>query len=195
MAPGLELERIGSFTQAGKASGAPHVLVNYHAPRSTGVDRWFETQIKPVDLSVPLPECGRIGWFEPKVLGSTIYRLEILANFIHRGGLAVLCLAGTTTLPAMTVRVECGEVPLLSNVLRVVRHPEEPPGAAIQAAWASVAAAEQLATHENRDVLLMIDDLLQNLIAPTNNSACLEGTPSARFSNACEASTNCTRSC
>lgn len=161
VAVGLEIDALGRSLD-GKASGAPHVCVDMHAPRSIGVDRWFETQIKPVDLLVPLPECGRIGWFEPKILGSTILKLEILANFIRRGGVGVFCLAGTTTLPAMTVRVECGEVPLLSNVLRIVASADEPPGAAVQAAWASVAAAEHFASQENREVLLMIDDI-QNL--------------------------------
>ena len=140
----------------------------------------FETGIKVIDLLEPYPKGGKVGLFGGAGVGKSVIVMELIRNIaIQHGGYSVFCGVGERTREGNDLWLEMKESGVLSKTCLVFGQMNEPPGARMRVALASLTMAEHFRDEERQDVLLFIDNIFRFVQAGAEVSALLGRMPSA----------------
>ncbi|HUF63921.1 MAG TPA: F0F1 ATP synthase subunit beta [Verrucomicrobiales bacterium] len=147
----------------------------------------LETGIKVIDLICPFSKGGKVGAFGGAGVGKTVVIMELINNIAkNHGGFSVFAGVGERTREGNDLYQEMSEAGVInqedlskSKVALVYGQMNEPPGARLRVALASLSMAEYFRDEENQDVLLFVDNVFRFSQAGSEVSALLGRTPSA----------------
>ena len=147
----------------------------------------FETGIKVVDLLEPYLRGGKIGLFGGAGVGKTVIIMELIHNIaLKHGGVSVFGGVGERTREGNDLWLEMQESgvinledPAKSRAALVYGQMTEPPGARLRVALSALTVAEYFRDAENKDVLLVIDNIFRFTQAGSEVSTLLGRMPSA----------------
>ncbi len=147
----------------------------------------LETGIKVIDLICPFSKGGKVGAFGGAGVGKTVVIMELINNIAkNHGGYSVFAGVGERTREGNDLYQEMSEAGVInqedlskSKVALVYGQMNEPPGARLRVALASLSMAEYFRDEENQDVLLFVDNVFRFSQAGSEVSALLGRTPSA----------------
>ena len=154
--------------------GAPPPL----ARRSTR-SAVFETGIKAIDVLLPLESGGKAGLFGGAGVGKTVLLTELIHNMVgqHRG-VSIFCGIGERCREGEELHREMSEAGVLDDMVMLFGQMNEPPGARFRVGHAALAMAEYFRDDEQRDVLLLIDNIFRFIQAGSEVSGLLGQMPS-----------------
>lgn len=131
------------------------------ARRSTKTEV-FETGIKVIDVLLPLERGGKAGLFGGAGVGKTVLLTEIIHNMVgQHEGVSIFCGIGERCREGEELYREMKEAGVLDNMVMVFGQMNEPPGARFRVGHAALTMAEYFRDDENRDVLLLIDNIFR----------------------------------
>jgi len=147
----------------------------------------FETGIKVIDVLVPLERGGKAGLFGGAGVGKTVLLTEMIHNMIGQQ-------QGPATAPAKGVSIFCGigercregeelyremkDAGVLPNMVMVFGQMNEPPGSRFRVGQVALTMAEYFRDDEQRDVLLLIDNIFRFIQAGMEVSGLMGQMPS-----------------
>ena len=139
----------------------------------------YETEIKALDLLVPMPRGGKLGLFGGAGVGKTVLVMELMQRTIsHEGGVPVFAGVGERTREANEVYLQMKDQGLLEDSVLVFGQMHETPGARFRVAHTALTVAEHFRDHDHRDVLLFIDNIYRYVQAGMEVSSLLGRIPS-----------------
>ena len=154
--------------------GAPPPL----ARRSTR-SAVFETGIKAIDVLLPLESGGKAGLFGGAGVGKTVLLTELIHNMVgHHHGVSIFCGIGERCREGEELHREMSEAGVLDDMVMLFGQMNEPPGARFRVGHAALAMAEYFRDDEQRDVLLLIDNIFRFIQAGSEVSGLLGQMPS-----------------
>jgi F-type H+-transporting ATPase subunit beta len=138
----------------------------HHAPpalaRRSTKSEIFETGIKLIDVLMPLERGGKAGLFGGAGVGKTVLLTEMIHNMVgQHAGVSIFCGIGERCREGEELYREMKEAGVLDNMLMVFGQMNEPPGARFRVGHAALTMAEYFRDDENRDVLLLIDNIFR----------------------------------
>lgn len=140
----------------------------------------LETGIKVIDLLQPYPKGGKVGLFGGAGVGKSVMVMELIRNIaVEHGGYSVFCGVGERTREGNELWLEMKESGVLSKTALVFGQMNEPPGARLRVGLAGITMAEYFRDHEQRDMLVFIDNIFRFVQAGAEVSALLGRMPSA----------------
>jgi F-type H+-transporting ATPase subunit beta len=140
----------------------------------------LETGIKVIDLLIPFPRGGKMGFFGGAGVGKTVTMLEMVNNIaLHHGGISVFCGAGERTREGTDLYLEMKESGVLPKAALIYGQMTEPPGARARIGLTGLTAAEYFRDDQGQDVLFFIDNIFRFTQAGSEVSALLGRIPSA----------------
>ncbi|XP_069599304.1 ATP synthase subunit beta-like [Ranitomeya imitator] len=144
------------------------------------------TGIKVVDLLCPYAKGGKIGLFGGAGVGKTVLIQELINNIANQhGGFSVFAGVGERTREGNDLYHEMIASGVIdkdgpnSKCALVYGQMNEPPGARARVALTGLTMAEYFRDHQNKDVLLFIDNIFRFTQAGAEISALLGRIPSA----------------
>ena len=163
----------------GAETGSPiHRKAPGYADQSPTVEI-LETDIKVIDLIMPISKGGKIGLFGGAGVGKTVTIMELINNIAkEHSGLSVFAGVGERTREGNDFFHEMKESGVLDKVAMVFGQMNEPPGNRLRVALTGLTMAEHF-RDEGRDVLLFVDNIYRYTLAGTEVSALLGRMPSA----------------
>ncbi|QDV08095.1 ATP synthase subunit beta [Planctomycetes bacterium Poly30] len=139
----------------------------------------FETGIKLIDVLVPLERGGKAGLFGGAGVGKTVLLTEMIHNMVgHEEGVSIFCGIGERCREGEELHREMKEAGVLSNMTMVFGQMNEPPGARFRVGHAALTMAEYFRDDEQRDVLLLIDNIFRFIQAGSEVSGLMGQMPS-----------------
>lgn len=122
----------------------------------------FTTGIKVIDLLSPLELGGKTGLFGGAGVGKTVLITELINNTV-RGyeGVSLFCGIGERTREAEELHREMAQAGVLDQTVMFFGQMNEPPGARFRVGHAALSAAEYFRDHEQRNVLLLMDNIFR----------------------------------
>jgi F-type H+-transporting ATPase subunit beta len=150
--------------------------------RST-TSKVFETGIKMIDVLVPLETGGKAGLFGGAGVGKTVLLTELIHNMVgqpdstHKG-VSIFCGIGERCREGQDLYAEMKEAGVLDNMVMVFGQMNEPPGARFRVGQAALTMAEYFRDDEQRDVLLLIDNIFRFIQAGSEVSGLMGQMPS-----------------
>jgi len=139
----------------------------------------FETGIKVIDLLVPLERGGKAGLFGGAGVGKTVLLTEMIHNMIgHQEGVSLFCGVGERCREGEELHREMEEAGVLPDMVMVFGQMNEPPGARFRVAHAALTMAEYFRDDEQRDVLLLMDNIFRFIQAGSEVSGLMGQMPS-----------------
>lgn len=142
--------------------------------------RVLETGIKVIDLLIPFPRGGKMGFFGGAGCGKTVTMLEMVHNIaLHHGGISVFCGAGERTREGTDLYLEMKHSGVLPKAALIYGQMTEPPGARARIGLTGLTAAEYFRDEQGQDVLFFIDNIFRFTQAGSEVSALLGRMPSA----------------
>jgi len=140
----------------------------------------FVTGIKAIDLLTPYPRGGKIGLFGGAGVGKTMLIIELIRHTIreHRG-IALFAGVGERSREGNELWLEMKRSGVLDNTILVFGCMDEPPGARLRTPLTALTMAEYFREHEQRQVLLFMDNTFRYIQAGAEVSALLGRLPSA----------------
>lgn len=166
-------------------------------PELEGCDRWpihrpspsltsqrareevFRTGIKVIDLLVPLERGGKAGLFGGAGVGKTVLIAELINNTVEEyAGISLFCGIGERSREGEELHREMKEAGVLDRTILVFAQMSEAPGARMRVGYSAMTIAEYFRDQENRDVLLMIDNIFRFVQAGSEVSGLLGRLPS-----------------
>jgi F-type H+-transporting ATPase subunit beta len=148
------------------------------ARRST-TSEIFETGIKVIDVLVPLERGGKAGLFGGAGVGKTVLLTEMIHNMLeHRDGVSIFCGIGERCREGEELYREMKEAGVLSNMVMIFGQMDEPPGSRFRVGHAALTMAEYFRDDEQRDVLLLIDNIFRFIQAGMEVSGLMGQVPS-----------------
>lgn len=148
------------------------------ARRSTQ-SQMFETGIKMIDVLVPLERGGKAGLFGGAGVGKTVLLTEMIHNMIgHQEGVSIFCGIGERCREGEELYREMKEAGVLSQMVMIFGQMNEPPGSRFRVGHAALTMAEYFRDDENRDVLLLIDNIFRFIQAGMEVSGLMGQMPS-----------------
>jgi F-type H+-transporting ATPase subunit beta len=139
----------------------------------------FETGIKVIDVLVPLERGGKAGLFGGAGVGKTVLLTEMIHNMIgHHEGVSIFCGIGERCREGEELYREMKEAGVLANMVMVFGQMNEPPGARFRVGHAALTMAEYFRDDEQRDVLLLIDNIFRFIQAGMEVSGMMGQMPS-----------------
>jgi F-type H+-transporting ATPase subunit beta len=139
----------------------------------------FETGIKVIDMLVPLERGGKAGLFGGAGVGKTVLLTEMIHNMLgHHHGVSIFCGIGERSREGEELYRDMKAAGVLPNMVMVFGQMNEPPGARFRIGHAALTMAEYFRDTENRDVLLLIDNIFRFIQAGSEISGLLGQMPS-----------------
>lgn len=147
----------------------------------------FETGIKVIDVLVPLERGGKAGLFGGAGVGKTVLLTEMIHNMIgrqadataeHRGGVSIFCGIGERCREGEELYHEMKAAGVLPNMVMIFGQMNEPPGSRFRVGHAALTMAEYFRDDEQRDVLLLIDNIFRFIQAGMEVSGLMGQMPS-----------------
>jgi len=138
----------------------------HHAPpalsRRSTKSEIFETGIKLIDVLMPLERGGKAGLFGGAGVGKTVLLTEMIHNMVgQHAGVTVFCGIGERCREGEELYREMKAAGVLDHMVMVFGQMNEPPGARFRVGHAALTMAEYFRDDENRDVLLLIDNIFR----------------------------------
>jgi len=139
----------------------------------------FETGIKVIDVLVPLERGGKAGLFGGAGVGKTVLLSEMIRNMVgQHEGVSIFCGIGERSREGEELYREMKEAGVLSNMVMVFGQMNEPPGSRFRVGHAALTMAEYFRDDEQRDVLLLIDNIFRFIQAGMEVSGLMGQMPS-----------------
>ena len=146
--------------------------------RST-TSRIFETGIKMIDVLVPLETGGKAGLFGGAGVGKTVLLTEMIHNMVgQQEGVSIFCGIGERCREGEELYREMQEAGVQSDMVMLFGQMNEPPGARFRIGHAALTMAEYFRDDEQRDVLLLIDNIFRFIQAGSEVSGLMGQMPS-----------------
>lgn len=155
-----------------------HQLPPYLSKRSTKSEI-FITGIKAIDVLIPLERGGKTGMFGGAGVGKTVLLTEMIHNMFGKNkGISMFCGIGERCREGHELYHEMKNAGVLENMVMIYGQMNEPPGARFRVGHAALTMAEYFRDEENRDVLLLIDNIFRFIQAGMEVSGLMGQMPS-----------------
>ncbi|MBU1437669.1 MAG: F0F1 ATP synthase subunit beta [Gammaproteobacteria bacterium] len=155
-----------------------HALPPSLASRSTQSEI-FLTGIKVIDVLTPLERGGKAGLFGGAGVGKTVLLAEMIHNMVgHHAGVSLFCGIGERSREGEELHREMKEAGVLPNMVMVFGQMNEPPGSRFRVGHVALTMAEYFRDQEQRDVLLLIDNIFRFIQAGAEVSGLMGQMPS-----------------
>ncbi|MGN6801929.1 MAG: F0F1 ATP synthase subunit beta [Ginsengibacter sp.] len=139
----------------------------------------FLTGIKAIDVLIPLERGGKAGLFGGAGVGKTVLLTEMIHNMVtNNKGVSMFCGIGERCREGNELYHDMKEAGVLNNMVMVFGQMNEPPGARFRVGHAALTMAEFFRDEENRDVLLLIDNIFRFIQAGMEVSGMMGQMPS-----------------
>jgi F-type H+-transporting ATPase subunit beta len=139
----------------------------------------FETGIKVIDVLVPLERGGKAGLFGGAGVGKTVLLTEMIHNMIgHHAGVSIFCGIGERCREGQELYEAMKDAGVLPNMVMVFGQMNESPGARFRVGHAALTMAEYFRDDEQRDVLLLVDNIFRFIQAGMEVSGLMGQMPS-----------------
>ena len=139
----------------------------------------FETGIKMIDVLMPLETGGKAGLFGGAGVGKTVLLTEMIHNMVGKQkGVSIFCGIGERCREGQDLYSEMKKADVLKNMVMVFGQMNEPPGARFRVGQAALTMAEYFRDDEQRDVLLLIDNIFRFIQAGSEVSGLMGQMPS-----------------
>jgi F-type H+-transporting ATPase subunit beta len=139
----------------------------------------FETGIKAIDILTPLERGGKAGLFGGAGVGKTVLLTEVIHNMVGRHkGISIFCGIGERCREGQELYHEMKEAGVLKHMVMIFGQMNEPPGARFRVGHAALTMAEYFRDEEQRDVLLLIDNIFRFIQAGSEISSMMGQMPS-----------------
>ena len=155
----------------------------HHAPpalasRSTH-EEVFTTGIKVIDVLVPLERGGKAGLFGGAGVGKTVLLSEMIHNVAgHHHGVSIFCGIGERCREGEELYRDMQAAGVLENMVMLFGQMNELPGSRFRIGHAALTMAEYFRDDEQRDVLLLIDNIFRFIQAGSEISGLMGQMPS-----------------
>jgi F-type H+-transporting ATPase subunit beta len=122
----------------------------------------FETGIKVIDVLMPLERGGKAGLFGGAGVGKTVLLTEMIHNMVgQHAGVSIFCGIGERCREGEELYREMKDAGVLDNMVMMFGQMNEPPGARFRVGHAALTMAEYFRDDEQRDVLLLVDNIFR----------------------------------
>jgi len=139
----------------------------------------FTTGIKVIDVLVPLERGGKAGLFGGAGVGKTVLLTEMIHNMVsHHDGVSIFCGIGERCREGEELYREMRDAGVLDNMVMLFAQMNEPPGSRFRVGQAALTMAEYFRDDEQRDVLLLVDNIFRFIQAGAEVSALMGQMPS-----------------
>ncbi len=139
----------------------------------------LETGIKAIDVLVPLERGGKAGLFGGAGVGKTVLLTEMIHNMAgQHDGVSLFCGIGERSREGEELYREMSEAGILPNMVMSFGQMNEPPGARFRVGHSALTMAEYFRDDEQRDVLLLIDNIFRFIQAGSEVSGLMGQMPS-----------------
>ena len=139
----------------------------------------FETGIKVIDVLMPLERGGKAGLFGGAGVGKTVLLTEMIHNMVGRHeGVSIFCGIGERCREGEELYREMKQAGVLDNMVMVFGQMNEPPGSRFLVGHTALTMAEYFRDDEQRDVLLLIDNIFRFIQAGSEVSGLMGQMPS-----------------
>jgi F-type H+-transporting ATPase subunit beta len=139
----------------------------------------FTTGIKVIDVLVPLERGGKAGLFGGAGVGKTVLLTELIHNTVsHHDGVSIFCGIGERCREGEELYREMREAGVLENMVMLFAQMNEPPGSRFRVGQAALTMAEYFRDDEQRDVLLLVDNIFRFIQAGAEVAALMGQMPS-----------------
>lgn len=139
----------------------------------------FHTGIKAIDILAPLERGGKAGLFGGAGVGKTVLISELIHNLVsHYQGISIFCGIGERSREGEELYREMKEAGVLKNTVMIFGQMNESPGVRFRVGHAALTMAEYFRDDQQRDVLLMIDNIFRFIQAGAEVSGLMGKLPS-----------------
>ena len=139
----------------------------------------FETGIKAIDVLVPLERGGKAGLFGGAGVGKTVLLTELIHNMVkNHSGVSMFCGIGERSREGLELYQEMQEAGVLKDMVMIFGQMNELPGARFRVGHSALTMAEYFRDEEQKDVLLLIDNIFRFIQAGMEVSGLLGQMPS-----------------
>ncbi|MDX9884604.1 F0F1 ATP synthase subunit beta [Thauera sp.] len=139
----------------------------------------FETGIKAIDVLTPLERGGKAGLFGGAGVGKTVLLTEMIHNMVgHQEGVSIFCGIGERSREGEELHREMKAAGVLPHMVMIFAQMNEPPGARFRVGHAALTMAEYFRDDEQRDVLLLVDNIFRFIQAGAEVSGLMGQMPS-----------------
>ena len=139
----------------------------------------FETGIKAIDVLVPLERGGKAGLFGGAGVGKTVLLTEMIHNMIgHQKGVSIFCGIGERCREGEELYSDMKAAGVLKDMVMVYGQMNEPPGSRFRVGDVALTMAEYFRDDEQRDVLLLVDNIFRFIQAGMEVSGLMGKMPS-----------------
>jgi F-type H+-transporting ATPase subunit beta len=139
----------------------------------------FITGIKAIDVLIPLERGGKAGLFGGAGVGKTVLLTEMIHNMVgNNKGVSMFCGIGERCREGNELYHDMKEAGVLQNMVMVFGQMNEPPGARFRVGHAALTMAEYFRDGENKDVLMLIDNIFRFIQAGMEVSGLMGQMPS-----------------
>jgi F-type H+-transporting ATPase subunit beta len=163
--------------------GAPRQPIHGESPpleEQRVVTEPFITGLKAIDLLTPYPQGGKIGLFGGAGVGKSLLMIELMRHTIEEHeGIVLFAGVGERSREGNDLWLDMQESGVLESTVLVFGQMNEPPGARLRVPLTAMTMAEHFRDHEQRPVLLFIDNIFRYIQAGAEVSALLGRLPSA----------------
>lgn len=147
--------------------------------RRTTQSEIFETGIKVIDILTPLERGGKAGMFGGAGVGKTVLLTEMIHNMVgHRQGVSIFCGIGERCREGQELYQDMKAAGVLENMVMIFGQMNEPPGARFRVGHVALTMAEYFRDDEQRDVLLLVDNIFRFIQAGSEISGMMGQMPS-----------------
>ncbi|MBB3185057.1 F-type H+-transporting ATPase subunit beta [Halomonas fontilapidosi] len=141
--------------------------------------RILETGIKAIDLLSPIERGGKTGLFGGAGVGKTVLITELINNTVQQHkGVSLFCGIGERSREAEELYREMGEAGVRDNTVMLFGQMNEVPGVRFLVGKAALTMAEHFRDEQQRDVLLLIDNIFRFVQAGSEVSGLMGRMPS-----------------
>ncbi|QPD05257.1 MAG: ATP synthase F1, beta subunit [Candidatus Nitrospira kreftii] len=139
----------------------------------------FETGIKVIDVLMPLERGGKAGLFGGAGVGKTVLLTEMIHNMVgQHAGMSIFCGIGERCREGEELYRDMKAAGVLRNMVMLFGQMNEPPGARFRVGHTALTMAEYFRDDEQRDVLLLIDNIFRFIQAGMEISGMMGQMPS-----------------
>jgi F-type H+-transporting ATPase subunit beta len=139
----------------------------------------FETGIKIIDVLTPLERGGKAGLFGGAGVGKTVLLTEMIHNMLgQHHGVSIFCGIGERCREGEELYRDMSDAGVLPHMVMLYGQMNEPPGSRFRVGHAALTMAEYFRDDEQRDVLLLIDNIFRFVQAGAEVSALMGQMPS-----------------
>ena len=139
----------------------------------------FTTGIKVIDVLVPLERGGKAGLFGGAGVGKTVLLTEMIHNMVsHHDGISIFCGIGERCREGEELYREMRDAGVLENMVMLFAQMNEPAGSRFRVGQAALTMAEYFRDDEQRDVLLLVDNIFRFIQAGAEVAALMGQMPS-----------------